>query len=355
MNRSLIAIAAASMLVAAAPATAQMTGAPSAAPSARADATSDITAVQRTRLNEKLRMAAAIVTNMEAGAAAQGSSPGWRQATLNTLYGLSNEQLAALRGVQSPNALPQAIVTAKRVATKALGDSDQDLVYTPITPCRYIDTRDVGGKITGRRSYDLDSNAYATSAGHCAASPYSTFGSTLGALAVNMAIFDTSNAPGVATIVPVGAAISSALVNWYQIGPSVQASNAAIVTNDQGPTLAEIDVYTSTAVHVIVDVFGGFRAPQRTALDCVSTFVENTAVAANAIFNVAIPACPTGYTITGAGCRTPGFTQADWAIMGLYKSSSTSPLDAFCSGVNKTAGVITVQGTAQCCRTPGRP
>lgn len=316
--------------------------------------TSSITSIlQQTRLQQKLRLATEVIIQIEQYDRAQGLPANWRTATLSELYKLSNEALSAMQGVRALNDLPAAIAKAKRIAPKALGGSTQDLTYTPITPCRYIDTRDVGGKINGVRSFDLDSNAYTTAAGKCASDPYTTFGSTLAALAVNIAIFDTSAAPGVATIAPVGASTNTALVNWYQAGPSVQASNAAIVTNDQGPTLEEIDIVTSSAVHVIVDVFGAFRANEATALECVSTFSQQT-VANGANFDFEIAACPSGYTVTGAGCRTSEFTGVNWAINGLFRAASGTALGAFCSGRNMTGAPQDIQGTRQCCRIPGR-
>ncbi|HVE50492.1 MAG TPA: hypothetical protein VNG69_12865 [Casimicrobiaceae bacterium] len=313
------------------------------------------TLAQMARLEEKLRLVSRIIAGMESRGTGRGSSSNWRLSTMSELYQLSNEELASMQGVHSLNDLPEAIAKAKRVAPKALGSGTDDLTYTPITPCRYIDTRDVGGKINGTRGFDLDTNAYTTAAGKCVSAPLTTFGSTLFALAVNMAIFDTSVAPGVATIVPTGAPTNTALVNWYQAGPSVQASNAAIVTIDQGLAANEIDVVTSSSVHVIVDVFGGFRANEATALDCVSTFSEETGIANNAAFNFNIAVCPAGYAMTGAGCRTPGLTDAiRWSINGLFQTVAGGAIGAFCAGQNVSGGPVSIQGTRQCCRVPGR-
>ena len=38
---------------------------------------------------------------------------------------------------------------------KSLGDSANDLVYKPIAPCRFVDTRVAGGKIAGSRTFDI--------------------------------------------------------------------------------------------------------------------------------------------------------------------------------------------------------
>lgn len=87
-------------------------------------------------------------------------------------------------------------------------------------------------------------------------------------------------------------------------------------------------------------------------LECSSTFVSQV-VGNGQTFDIQIPGCPAGTTITGAGCRTPGFNDADWAINGLALFPPSGTPLAFCSGINKTAGNITVQGTARCCRVAG--
>ena len=38
---------------------------------------------------------------------------------------------------------------------KALGDANADLTYTPVTPCRLVDTRVVGGPIATNASRDF--------------------------------------------------------------------------------------------------------------------------------------------------------------------------------------------------------
>ncbi|HEY3564243.1 MAG TPA: hypothetical protein VGL96_04500, partial [Casimicrobiaceae bacterium] len=76
----------------------------------------------------------------------------------SALESIRADQLLAASVVRSANglldvlekALPQATVDAARGAarqdkqdkvTKALGDANQDVVYTPVTPCRLVDTR----------------------------------------------------------------------------------------------------------------------------------------------------------------------------------------------------------------------
>jgi hypothetical protein len=318
---------------------------PASRTGAKAAAGAKITAAQRARLNEKLSIVSRLVANMEAGAKAEGLASGWRQAAMSALFSLSNETLASVTNISSPSQLPAAITAAKRVTPKALGDSTQDLVYTPITPCRYIDTRNVGGRINGTRSYDFDLNSYG---GTCPNDPYGLFGGTLGALAVNIAIVDPQNAPGFATIVPVGASPSVALVNWYEFGPAVQASNAAIITNDQSGTLAEVDIFTSGLVHVIVDVFGGFRAPQATALDCV--WIDQSSAMPAGSYHTDTATCGAGYELAGGGCYTSGVVNVNWNV--ISRANVAPETTWFCGGTAATA--TTLNTSARCCRVPGR-
>lgn len=96
-------------------------------------------------------------------------------------------------------------------------------------------------------------------------------------------------------------------------------------------------------------------APPTFAFECTTTFVSGSVTAASPTFDLEVPACPATYTLTGAGCRTPGFDQVNWAINGLFKTSAIGPLGAFCSGTNTTAGTISVQGAASCCRVVAVP
>jgi hypothetical protein len=127
--------------------------------------------------------------------------------------------------------------------------------------------------------------------------------------------------------------------------------NLAIVPLDSNSAGDDISVFTFAQTHLVGDIVGYFIAPQATGLQCTSTFATQN-IAANSPFNFPIPACPVSYAVTGAGCRTPNIDEASWAINGLYRNGSQ--VDTFCSGLNTTAGVITVEGTAQCCRVPGR-
>ena len=75
--------------------------------------------------------------------------------------------LEGLRNVVASSLIGTTPVPGK-VGTKALGDTGDDLVYTPVMPCRIVDTRNVGGPFAGgeTRNYHayLTSGTFATQA-----------------------------------------------------------------------------------------------------------------------------------------------------------------------------------------------
>ena len=233
---------------------------------------------------------------------------------------------------------------------KSLGGLSGDLVYTPIQPCRIVDTRTAGGAIAANstRSFRAISASSYTSQGG-SATDCGTLGLSASAVALNITAVTPSIA-GYATVFPFGTTQPlSSSVN-YGAGDIV---NNAIISQIPNPLAAsDFTVYSYAQSHYVIDIVGYFAPPVATALDCTQTFTSTT-VAAAATFDQPIPACPTGYTLVAAGCRTPVYNAADWGINGLYQPSPNT-LAATCAGVNKTAGSITVEGVGRCCRIPGR-
>ncbi len=312
-------------------------------------------------LDEKLRLINRIVQTAGADRLGAGVTAERQRWLLESLYQMPLAQLRAMRLSGSIDGITNEMTKAKAVMPKleqpALGGLTSELVYIPVTPCRLIDTRNVGGPIVGSRGFDLDQNgsSFGGSAS-CNVVTNSGIGTSGNgaAVAINVAIVSPTAAPGFIGARPVGTSNTTALVNWYEAGATVQASNAGVISYDQQGIVADEIEFFGSPTQIIVDLFGVFAAPTATELDCQQTFVEQANVAIGANFNFAIPACPTGYALTGAGCRTPSQNGANWAINGLYKSTAGSALTAFCSGRNDTGSIQNIQGTAQCCRIPGR-
>ncbi len=231
-------------------------------------------------------------------------------------------------------------------SAKALDSGTFDLVYTPMRPCRIVDTRvTAAGAIPANatRSFLAMSTDFAHqggSTGDCG------FGSAtqVGAVALNITAVVPATA-GFATVYPFNTSRPLTSSVNYAAGAIV---NNAIITSIPNPLLSsDFTVYTFAEAHYVIDVVGYFSAPQATALQCVNT-TRTQLVDAGANFNMILPACPTGFTLTGAGCGTAVFNQASWTYSGMAGDA------AQCIGTNITSGQIGVQGYARCCRVPGR-
>ena len=239
-----------------------------------------------------------------------------------------------------------------RIVARTLGALTNDLVYTPLQPCRIVDTRltaagTIGASAT-RSFAAVNASNFSSQGG--SATNCGTLGLSATAVALNVTAVGYPGS-GHATVYPFGTALPTAASVNYNAGTF--ATNNGIIAQIPNPLAsADFTVWTAQTSHFVVDIVGYFAPPVATALQCQNTAFTQT-VAAGSNFDILIPACPAGYTITGAGCATGGFNQADWAVTGLDRVSSTQML-AFCSGTNTTAGNIGVRGTAQCCRVPGR-
>jgi hypothetical protein len=131
----------------------------------------------------------------------------------------------------------------------------------------------------------------------------------------------------------------------------VQASNAAIVTINQGGLFPEIDIFTSGAVHAIVDIFGAFRASGATALDCFTDDSTTANPANGAEWNFDSVACPATHRAVSSG----SYAFASSAYVHHQLRTSQTPSDrAFCYGRNVSGAATTVRCTVTCCRVPGR-
>ena len=140
-----------------------------------------------------------------------------------------------------------------RASAKALGSANADLVYTPLTPCRLIDTRGFGAPIQGgvfapnvRRSY----------------APNGLCGLPVTGVATILITFTTENltpnSGGYLAILAPATPVTAS-VDVFNLGSEWSASNTAVST---GPA-AQFDVFVAVAsAHVIVDVLGYFAPPQ---------------------------------------------------------------------------------------------
>jgi len=316
-----------------------------------------VTADQRLRLAEKLRLIEQIAGSVEPDMKANDLPPEGRRWLLESLYAMPLEQIRSLGVPGSFRAASEAVTKAKKTTAKSLGQSQSDVVYRPITACRFIDTRFALGPLTGTpRTYDLDATG-GSYGGNAGCNPVSASGvldaDQIAAVAINVAIVSPTVAPGFLGARAAFSTNNTSLVNWYQSGAGVQASNAGVITTFQGGG-DEIEFFGSST-QFIVDIFGVFTAPQATALDCLdpSTLSSTTPLAANTlgIFTYS-PVCTTGYTSVGGTCYTDA-TTAPGAMYLQAQGVSSDNVSYFCLYRNLDTVTHNINVWNKCCRVPG--
>lgn len=202
------------------------------------------------------------------GAALEAAGVGVDGEQLRTmLEGLRADHLLAvslagsLEGVR--NALSLALasrataVDASLLRTKTLGDPNDDLTYTPINPCRIVDTRAAGGA--------LAANVVRTFAGFSA--NFSTQGGTAtncgmpnGVAAIAMNVYAVNpTALGFIKVWAANAAEPAVATINYQTGITALA-NGAIVPVDSSNN-NQFKAKSPAQVDFLADVVGYFRAP----------------------------------------------------------------------------------------------
>ena len=214
---------------------------------------------QRSRLDAKIALAQRIIERVSDDAQRKGATPEWREGLAASLYQLSNETLQAIEpGITTLDEAHGAATLAAGQA-KSLGDSSNDLVFTPITPCRFIDTRNVGGPISTVRVFDTASSG--TTYGGAAGCALSGVGEP--AVALNVTVTAMTQ-QGYLIVRPQGSVNTTSFINWDT--GAVQLANAGIITT----SLASNGHYefeitgNKGSPQVIVDYFGYFSAPAGT-------------------------------------------------------------------------------------------
>jgi hypothetical protein len=253
------------------------------------------------------------------------------------------------RGVSaSGNQLAAMNAGVLRRPTKALGDVANDLVFVPVTPCRIIDTRVVGGPIAAdsTRNFDITEVANFSFQGGAASDCGVGSVGSFAAAVINFTVV-TPSTGGFVTAHPFGAARPLAATVNYAAGDI--RGNLAVVRLDQGDDADEMSVYSFAQTHLVADIVGYYIEPQATALDCIEEVSTDVTVAANGFATATSASCPTGYSVTGGGCSMSDFG-------GRVVTTRSFPIagNHFCAFANQTAAAIVGTAYVNCCRTPGR-
>lgn len=237
---------------------------------------------------------------------------------------------------------------AGRIAS--LGEAGGNLVYTPLTPCRLLDTRQPSlkqGRIAGQTSrqfyalggpFDIDQGG---DAGDCG-----LFATGHEAIVVNITAVGPTQA-GFLTAWPVGEDRPLAATLSYEPGQNI--SNEVIVPINNSMPAAEFEIYSYRDVHVVADVVGYFSRPQKAPLDCMHLRSEVTEISGG-LGNARSPTCPSTHAATGGSC----IVTSELALRTTRRATMTGEEVWFCSAKHDGGGVGTLSAEVTCCATPGR-
>lgn len=227
-------------------------------------------------------------------------------------------------------------------APKALGALGNDLVYTPITACRIVDTQSTaGGAIAagGTRSFSgIGEASYAVQGGSA------TDCGTLGVVATALMLHVTAVTPtlaGTATVYPFNTPRPASPSLQYSAGAVVNGAVLAQIPNP--PQASDFTIHSSATANYTVDIVGYFAPPQATALQCVQSGLATVDIPAGGSATVFAPTCPAGYAKTSTGCDTTS-TSAYLTISAI----------GGCQARNTSASLQQLTAQSTCCRVPGR-
>jgi hypothetical protein len=149
---------------------------------------------------------------------------------------------------------------------KALGEANRDLVYTPVIPCRFFDTRQTATptKISAGTSRDFDVIAltFTPQGGvpsNCEIDPNAV------AIAINY-VATAQDAAGYAVLYPAGTSLPPASsVNFPIVTVQSAEANFGIfpICKTNCPDQKEISVFVSETTHFLADIVGYFMPPVR--------------------------------------------------------------------------------------------
>lgn len=242
------------------------------------------------------------------------------------------------------SAAPGTVARRIPAVDKALGAVGEDLVYTPLQPCRIVDTRIAGGVIGAgqTRGFKAAGNSsYANqggSTGNCGMQA-----EIPSAVALNVTAVVPAQA-GYATVFPYGTVRPDAASVNYAAGAIV---NSAIISKVPNPAAAlDFSIFTFADADYVVDIVGYFAPPRATALSCVDTTLATVTIGVNATGQVTAPACPAGYTATQLDCES-----GSWAMPIVFSSLRGGGI---CGARNNGTTSAALTAARRCCRVPGR-
>jgi Protein of unknown function (DUF1566) len=171
-----------------------------------------------------------------------------------------------------------ALLTVMTSAFAQLGSLSNDLVFTPVTPCRIIDTRNAAAGIltAGTSRGFMGWNGNYTAQGGASTNCNLPFSTNNAAIVVNFTVVSPATGgyitvfPGDAASVPLAATLN------FNAG-DVKGNNAVLKLNQSGAGV-DFGIYTTSTTHLVADVVGYYAKPVAVPLVSLSSDLVFTPV-----------------------------------------------------------------------------
>jgi hypothetical protein len=275
----------------------------------------------------------ALLRNTYEGASAELSGTGSK---------LSDEQI--IDSMARASLVPAGI--GSQILTKSLGAAASDLVYTPITPCRILDTRVAGGPLAG--GFSRDFNAVVGSGGNFSsqggsATDCNAVAAGQAAVVITLTAVTPTGA-GYATVYPFGAPQPLASSVNYTAGAIV--NNTTVAKLPTPLTTKDFTIYSYATSDYVADIVGYYAPPQATALDCTTVSGAATNVVAGAYTSLPTLFCAATYTPVALSISAG----ENVVVADSYTAGNAGQIFVRSLSVNAQ----NVNAKLMCCRVPGR-
>ncbi len=292
----------------------------------------------------------------EAFAILPGSRRLSHESLANALWSLRADRLFAVALAGDAGTVESVLADAAQDAqsrratqVKALGDADADLTYTPLNPCRILDTRAAAG------GGPLAANVTRTFNGFAA--NFSTQGGTasncaipngVAALAMNVYAVNPTNL-GFIKVWPANASEPAVSTVNYQVGITAIATGALVPVD--AATNNRFSAKSPATVDFIADVVGYFRAPGGTLGDITAVSAGAGLSGGGTAGDVTLSIAAGGVTaamLAGNGCTNGQILKYNgtaWACAADLTGGGSGGVTSITAGTGLTGGTITTTGT----------